>query len=290
MARAEGRKLWPHKEGPDYILSLGCGIMQPTINVRHNFFSRYMHYSLSSLNGSERYDKYEQAFGKMNRCYRIDPRLQMREVQLDDISAIPLMKEKLEKDLSVDAEKHGFIEDLSWKMVASLFWFQFVQMPLPTEDGVFECTGEVGCRYSDDPVLMEILSRKYPFIRIFIGGNSFAMKGGQRTPVSFPQDSWCTPFDIVLECNSRYAAITGFPESIENLLSQQHMGIPDPWFIGTAESSAQQKKRKLEVEDQLAILPRPKRKIQSTYNSTYNIKPAYQIKNRKRRYTSSRKR
>ncbi|KAL7940326.1 hypothetical protein V8C42DRAFT_356333 [Trichoderma barbatum] len=209
--------------------------MQPVVSIRRNFFSRYMHYSLSSLNGSERYDKYEQAFGVMNRCYRIDPRLQMREVQLDDTSAIPRMKEKLEKDLSIDVSKSGFVDDLSWKMVASLFWFQFIQMPLPTEDGEFNCSGEVACRYCDDASLMEALTRKFPYMRIFIGGRSFDINGGQRTPVSFTQDSWCTPFDVVLECGSKYSPITGFPDSIENILNQQHMGTTEPcWLSGRA--------------------------------------------------------
>ncbi|RFU73490.1 patatin-like phospholipase, partial [Trichoderma arundinaceum] len=288
LARAEGRKLWPHKEEPDYILSLGCGVMQPVINIRRNFLSRYMHYSLSSLNGPERYDKYEQAFGKMNRCYRIDPRLQMKEVQLDDTSAIPLMKEKLEKDLSVDAGKSGFVDDLSWKMVASLFWFEFIQMPSPTEDGVFECSGEVACRYGDDPLLMETLSKRYPSMRIFIGGQSFAMNGGQRTHISFTQDSWCTPFDIVLECDSRYAAITGFPDSIENILSQQHMGTPDPWFIRTPEPSARPKKRKFEGGDQPTSFHRPQKRSQSNYIG-HNNKSDYSLRIRKKSYTSSRR-
>lgn len=74
VARAEGQKLWPHIERPDLILSLGCGVTTPDINMRTDCFSRLIRYFLSSLDSSQRYlkDTLTES-GKIDRCYRIDP-------------------------------------------------------------------------------------------------------------------------------------------------------------------------------------------------------------------------
>lgn len=271
LARAEGRKLWPHKEGPDFVLSLGCGVMKPTVNIQRNFGSRYLHWSLASLNGSKRYLKYKLASGKMNQCYRIDPDLHMREVCLDDTSAISLMKQKVERDLSVDT---GFLGDLPWKMVASLFWFQFLNTPRSSQDTAqgstqeykFVCTGEIVCRYGDDPSIKKILREKYPHIRIFIGGKCFPMHDSYRTIVTFTHDSWCAPFDVVLEYERNYAVITGFPSTIENILYQQHLGnLDDACTCHRLKPSQRQMKRKIREGDNMKP-PILKKRVHLSYS------------------------
>jgi hypothetical protein len=287
LARAEGQKLWPHKEKADLILSVGCGVMTPAINMQTDCFSRLIRYFSSSTDSSQRFLKDKLAeMGEIDRCYRIDPHLQMREISLDDTSVIPMMKERLERDLSQSNRDPGIFGDLAWKMVASLFWFQFVETPRaiqdyrgPTCDTEFLCHGEVACRYGDNPNVVKMLRERHPHMRVYIGGKSFAIDENYRTRVSFDQNSWCAPFDIMVESHGKFATITGFPNTIENLLYQQHMGnLARPCTSPEPEPCQRLGKRKLQEGDRLEI-PRFKKRRHSTSNSP-KIRKEYLLRNR----------
>ncbi|WQF90466.1 Putative patatin-like phospholipase domain, Acyl transferase/acyl hydrolase/lysophospholipase [Colletotrichum destructivum] len=123
-ARDEALRLSPRKV-PDYILSVGNGIMRTTPNTLMNSLSRFAHFSLESLWGHRQYEKLGGSVGEAFNEFRIDPVLDMEAVALDDADAIGKLVQQLNRQFVVNSELRQRIKQLSLVMVASLFYFSF---------------------------------------------------------------------------------------------------------------------------------------------------------------------
>lgn len=154
----------------------------------------------------------------ITRLTRLDPLLKMDEIGLDDSEAIPRLKEKTEDALT---DLQPIIQQLAWHMLATLFCFEFSSIKVQHPDStVLICCGRVFCRYQDDPVIMEMLERRYGcFLDVLVQGQTFKIQ--QQVNVEFEISAYDEMVEISLINESGYAPISGLPETAENILFSQ---------------------------------------------------------------------
>lgn len=228
QAISEGKKLWPYKVRPDFLLSVGCGNLRATVNKRPSWIHRTAHWINSELGGHKQYEKIKLVTNINDQCDRIDPVLDMDEVGLDKVESIAQMRKELKASFSTSPELKLIIERLVWKMIGTLFYFEFLEMPQRILKGPndvrLHCRGFIACRYEDDSYVMSVLKNRYGDELIF------SVNGHPRTypnckDFSFDLPSWTTPFTIKLGGDHREALISGFPECAAKLvLLQQEAG------------------------------------------------------------------
>ncbi|KAG4427101.1 hypothetical protein IFR05_017416, partial [Cadophora sp. M221] len=125
QASAEGRKIWPHKRRPDYILSVGCGILKAKKNIKTSWIHRLIHLALTAWDSHQRCANFRLVTGEDDHCHRIDPILNMDEVRLDNAEEIKSMEQRVESVLKNDLSLNAQIDGLALTMVSSLFYFEF---------------------------------------------------------------------------------------------------------------------------------------------------------------------
>jgi len=151
----------------------------------------------------------------------------MPEVRLDDIATISTMQDRLDTLLHTDTPIQRQIVDISWSILASLFYFRLVRFPtlVETSSGFkICCYGEVVCRYADDIEIMGKVKEKILGSKL-ITTTSMLRFGGDRTGVQFYLDSWNEAFSVSIRQGRKLAPITGFPTCAEALLDLQ-LGEP----------------------------------------------------------------
>jgi len=225
QARSEGRKIWPYKAQADFILSVGCGKFRSALNQKKSWFHRSLSSACAALDFHRQYENFRLASDSNNRGFRVDPDLEMDKVRLDNTEAMVAMEECVEDALSSDKDLKMEVRRLSCSMIASLFYFEFTELPhvgSPGPTGAFNlaCRGSVTCRYEDDENIMVALGKKYRHELAFsVNGRFFTYQ--ERKDVIFDVTSMSQPFDIKLEYRDLSSSITGFPESASRIISLQ---------------------------------------------------------------------
>lgn len=228
QAISEGKKLWPYKVRPDFLLSIGCGNLRAAVNKRSSWIYRTAHWMNSELDGHKQYQKIKLVTSINDECDRIDPVLDMDEVGLDKVESIAQMQKELKSSFSTRPELERIIERLAWKMIGTLFYFEFLEMPQCVLKGPNDvrlyCRGVIACRYGDDPYVISALKKRYGDELIFsVNGHPRAYQNCKDFFFELP--SWTSPFSIKLGGDHREALISGFPECAAKLvLLQQEAG------------------------------------------------------------------
>ncbi|KAF4423588.1 hypothetical protein CGCFRS4_v015477 [Colletotrichum fructicola] len=219
--RSEVRRLFPAKESPDYILSVGCGAATAAPNTRLGCLSRLAHHQLTGMSGHQQYRKLCVAGGH-SKIVRIDPVLEMEEVALDDSSAVGRLISQMKRQLGIDAELWSTIKQTSWAMISALFYFQLQNPPYVVgRHREVRCEGTIACRYEDDAAIMKILATEYRGLALLVDGKEYGLLPRGRAEVTFRVSSWSRRIDIRVKHSGKSASITGFPASIEEIYSLQ---------------------------------------------------------------------
>ncbi len=90
----------------------------------------------SALDSHTEYEKFWLVSGVNDQSDRIDPILEMDEVQLDNVEAMVLMEKALEATFASNRNLKLRLERLAWKMIGTLFYFEFLELPRPHIKGV----------------------------------------------------------------------------------------------------------------------------------------------------------
>ncbi|KAF4474617.1 Phospholipase A I [Colletotrichum fructicola Nara gc5] len=224
--QSEVRRLFPTKESPDYILSLGCGAATAAPNTRLGCLSRFTHHQLNGMSGHQQYAKLCVTDGH-SKIVRVDPVLAMEEVALDDSSAVRRLISQLKRQLGIDAELWAKMRQTSFAMISARFYFQLQNTPnVVGRHREVRCEGTVACIYEDDAAIMKILTAEYRGLMVLVDGKEYGLLPRGRAEVTFRVSSWSRRIDIRVKHNEKSASITGFPASIEEIYStQQHQPL-----------------------------------------------------------------
>ncbi|KAG4435089.1 hypothetical protein IFR05_009424 [Cadophora sp. M221] len=219
QASSEGRKIWPHKHRPDYILSVGCGILDAKRNVKTSWLYRLIHLALTAWDSHQQCANFRLVTGEDDHCHRIDPILNMDEVRLDNAEEIKSMEQRVESALKHDLSLNAQIDGLALTMLSSLFYFEFAELPRVTTSGI-ECLGFICCRYNHDKAIMNKLWSNY-FHELVFSVNRRSYNYNECNEIRFMVSHWSDMVDINLESRNEISPISGFPEKVDHLVSLQ---------------------------------------------------------------------
>ncbi|KAE9566100.1 hypothetical protein CGMCC3_g17730 [Colletotrichum fructicola] len=258
--RSEARRLFPKKESPDYILSVGCGTATAAPNTRLGCLSRLVHHQLTGMSGHQQYGKLRSTEGD-SKVVRVDPVIAMEEVALDDSTAVTRLTSQLRQQLKIDAELWATMKQTSWAMISALFYFQLQKPPhVAGRYGQLDCEGTVACRYEDDAAVMKILATEYPGLVALVDGKEYNLLPRGRAEVSLRLFSWNRRIDIRIKHAEKSASITGFPASMEGIYSLQQQ-LPLEVYVVQAPVSECLRKGKRRQPAQSLMALRKRRRV-----------------------------
>jgi hypothetical protein len=204
------------------VISLGCGITRTTPLTSYHPVSRCLNVANEFTKAKRTFDQQEALGIQGDNVHRIDPDLHLGDINLDDSSKLVQVAQKVEEQFRDESLASQQLRPLAWKMLASLFYFELLAVPLASSDGSsIECAGRIRCRYGDDLRVKGLFQKLHKNKRISICGQSLLLRGTGPLLVKFRVQSWYQKVDIVLRSNDAGASISGFPESISSILAQQ---------------------------------------------------------------------
>ena len=86
---------------------------------------------------------------------RLNPRIGMDEVMLDDTSAVQNLQRKLEarlRSLDVEDSFRKVSSSVAWQLVANFFYFELIKEPPKLGSSRYKCKNLIACRYPKDSV------------------------------------------------------------------------------------------------------------------------------------------
>ena len=219
QASAEGRKIWPHKRRPDYILSVGCGIFNAKKMLKASWIHRLCHLALTAWDSQNQCANFRLVTGEADHCHRIDPVLDMDDVRLDNAEQIKSMEQRVESVLKHDPRLNAQIDGIALTMLSSLFYFELAEFPRVTTSGI-ECLGFICCRYNHDTAVMNKLWSNY-LRQIVFSVNGRSYNYNECNEIRFVVTHWSDMVNINLESRDGTSPISGFPEKVDHLVSLQ---------------------------------------------------------------------
>ena len=203
------------------MLSLGCGISRDLPFRGHNALSRCLNFAHEITKPKRTFDQQQALEWNLDNFYRIDPLLSGGQVDLDDTSQLPHLKQCVD-DFLAGPDILCDLDHLIWSMLSCLFYFELSAIPrYNLQTSKIECRGQVRCRYADDLQVQHLFQTRYRSKRVTVGPCSFTFSGVEPLPMRLEVDSWYQKMDMTLDVENRSASISGFPESMSNLLAQQ---------------------------------------------------------------------
>jgi hypothetical protein len=246
-ARSEVSALFPHLEGPDFVVSLGTG--EPvarsydvsTEDLRHKGMLRRIWHLLCEKSR----DKSIRRASTMAKStsYRLNIDFDGDEPRLDDASSIPKLISRVQADVTLCPK----IDAVTRRMVASLFYFQLDLLPCICENDKYLFTGKIMCsirqQECDNKVpdgrknkglqelLAKLTSARARFavdgspIACAVTGRSFVGEDGNFEIPTTAKTS--DGLAITLEMDGAEACdISGSPYSIQNMITVQGLNAP----------------------------------------------------------------
>ena len=193
------------------------------------------------LSGLSYWEKYTRSIGESSklrsRCVRLDAALVDVEPKLDDVRAVPKLKERVRNDTELSAA----IQSMAERIIASMFYFQLGELPVQ-EGAMFRGVGPILClRKSGDPALPLVIEKLVAWNARFVVNNR-VMNGNMLSPCFWDAGgnfSMPAQFQVVgqeLSVSLRWPdgrayPISGSPYFIRKMVRKQgldaHFGIPD---------------------------------------------------------------
>ena len=133
IAQWESRFLWPHKDNPDFALSLGTGFATEPASlglVIPRFYTRLFKSFMRNLNGEDAWIRFHNSLDPKTRprYHRLNVKFTGPEPSLDDAKQIPSLKAAVIRQLEEDKATLTPVVD---SMLASMFYFELDALPIP---------------------------------------------------------------------------------------------------------------------------------------------------------------
>ncbi|EXU95505.1 patatin-like phospholipase [Metarhizium robertsii] len=196
-----------------------------------------------------------------DRCIRLDTSLEGMEARLDDVKAIPKLKQRVHNDASLSTD----IESMADRIIASMFYFELEDVPV--QDGAtFKGPSRILClRKSGDPTLSLLIEKLMAWNARFVV-NDKVMAGNFLSPAFWDETgNFFMPVEFQTEGQKLSASLrwpdgrnyplSGSPYRLCTLVEKQGLdapfGLPDhrrwhrkPRHIGNAPLSVECEDRK----------------------------------------------
>lgn len=237
IAQWESRFLWPHKDNPDFALSLGTGFAAEPASlglVIPRFYTRLFKSFMRNLNGEDAWIRFRNSLDPKTRprYHRLNVKFTGPEPSLDDAKQIPSLKAAVIRQLEEDKATLTPVVD---SMLASMFYFELDALPIPDGNG-YLCLGYIHCRLD-----LPVGGLRYLYDRLLETSSWFLVQGSPIQCVQFiPKGP--PPFkrrinfrvesmDEVIAFSlggitTTTTLISGFPTRLEKLIEGQSLVRP----------------------------------------------------------------
>ena len=213
VAVSEAKKLQPSQK--PRVLSFGCGRFNSQKYPQTRFFYRVPRTWLTGLDADRQFQNTTLIGSDPTHFTRIDPNLELDEVNLDDAEAIPALQERVKL---IMPQLTPLVSQSISVLVASLLYFTFDQEPeVDAHDRSVKCFGTVHYRY---PEQQERFLRDYGDLAV-LQVEKQMVKARVPQAVSFVLKDRSRPFDIQLVCREQTSSINGFPQSADQIWEAQ---------------------------------------------------------------------
>ena len=213
---------------PATVISVGCGIFNTVQLPPKSMWWRLAWNFGEIIDCENRFQDFKAVMKRSkSQVTRLNPRIDMDEVKLDDTSAMQNLQLKLEeclKSLDVEDSFRKALSSAAWQLVANLFYFELLEPPKVVSSG-YRCKGLIACRYPKDSISKALKASLSDRTHFRIG--SFTFRFRAHCHVEFEVKTMEQVFDISLESsvNGSKSLICGFPTSIDciNQIHEDHL-------------------------------------------------------------------
>ncbi|KAK3938223.1 patatin-like phospholipase-like protein [Diplogelasinospora grovesii] len=237
IALSELHAVYPGVSAPQFLINLGTGTVRspdgpqekPTGIFANSFIMRLFRSYMSLIRGRRTWEDFRRSIKKSSvtdRFFRLDITFEGPEPKLDDVKAIPELKDMVRANEALSQA----IDEISRCITASLFYFELESIP-ENRNGEFSGVGHIFCfRRKSDPALEALIDKlSRSSARFIINGVEIP---GDITDPSFRDENgnfrkiiaFKTRGEIAIslrEGRCQAYPISGAPFSVERLVAAQ---------------------------------------------------------------------
>jgi hypothetical protein len=238
IALSELDEVYPGASRPQYLINLGTGTAGSTDEPQENrpervfgdnFVFRLFRSYMSLLRGRKPWEDFRRSTktsSARDRFFRLDVTLEGAGPKLDDVKAMPELKDMVRADKALSQA----IDEISGRITASLFYFELEAIP-EQRKGEFICVGHLLClRRKSDPAMKALVNKLSSSSSRFII-NGVRLRGDITDPSFWDGDgnfrkliSFSVGGEILIslrEGAGREYPISGAPFSVDRLVAAQ---------------------------------------------------------------------